>query len=327
MNAQAQAVARWSPFRWLSPGGRGGRLQIFIFHRVLASPDPLLPDEPDAERFDALVGWIARHFQVLPLAAAADRLAHGTLPAAAACITFDDGYADNFSVALPILRRHGVTATFFVATGFIGGGRMWNDSVIESVRRAPDGVLDLAALGLGQHALNGAASRVAAYSAVLKALKHQAPERRAALTADIATRAGLPAGCALMMSPDQLRGLRDGGMDIGGHTVTHPILSTLQDGAARAEIDDGRRQLADWLGAAPTVFAYPNGVPTQDYTGRDVALVREAGYTVAVSTSPGAASHGADLLQLPRFTPWDRDSTRFALRCALNIRRSVPRLA
>ena len=323
--SSTQRSDRWRPFGWLSPAGRAARLQIFIFHRVLAVPDPLLPDEPDAQRFDTLVGWIARHFRVLPLSQAAEQLARGTLPAAAACITFDDGYADNRTVAAPILHRHAVPATFFVATGFIGGGRMWNDTVIEAVRRAPDGVLDWHELGLGSHPLGGAASRVAAYSAVLKSLKHQPPAQRAALTAEVAQRARLPAESELMMTPRQLVELRDLGMAIGGHTVSHPILSTLETSVARAEIDEGRRQLAAWLGEPPTVFAYPNGVPEQDYTDRDVALVRDAGYRVAVSTSPGAAQQGADPLQLPRFTPWDRDLARFAVRCALNIRRSVPR--
>ena len=75
--------------------------------------------------------------------------ARGRAPARALAITFDDGYADNATVAAPILLRLGLPATFFVATGFLDGGRMWNDTVIEAVapRRGP--VLDLAPLGLG----------------------------------------------------------------------------------------------------------------------------------------------------------------------------------
>ena len=121
-------------FHLMSPGGARARLSVLIFHRVLPEPDPLFPDEMHARRFDVLCGWLTSWFKVLPLDEAVARLKAGTLPARAVCITFDDGYADNHHVALPILRRHGLVATFFIATGFLDGGRMWNDTVIEAIR-------------------------------------------------------------------------------------------------------------------------------------------------------------------------------------------------
>lgn len=307
------------PFRWLSPAGRGARLSIFIFHRVLPQPDPLLPDEPDAVLFDRQVAFIARNFRVLPLADAARALGAGRLPAAAACITFDDGYADNLDVAAPILARHGATATFFIATAFIGGGRMWNDTVIESVCRAPAGRFDLADVGLESPLLDGAASRVDAYQALLLRLKYLPPAQRADAVAEIGRRSGLPARSDLMMTPEQLRSLRGLGMDVGGHTATHPILKVLSDDQARDEIAAGRDALAGWLGEAPRAFAYPNGVPGVDYGERDVALVRQAGFECAVSTARGAARVETDPMQLPRFTPWDRSMGRFGLRCAQTL--------
>ena len=102
----------------LSPGGARARLSVLIFHRVFAQPDPLAPSEPDLPRFEHLLRWVSRWFQVLPLDEAVARLAAGTLPPRAAAITFDDGYADNAEVALPALQRAGLPATFFIATGF-----------------------------------------------------------------------------------------------------------------------------------------------------------------------------------------------------------------
>jgi peptidoglycan/xylan/chitin deacetylase (PgdA/CDA1 family) len=125
-------------FDVLAPSGARGRLSILIFHRILAAPDALLPDELDAARFDAVCGWLRRWFNVLPLDEAVRQLAAGDLAARALSITFDDGYADNHNVALPILARHGMCATFFVATGFLDGGRMFNDTLIEAVRRTRD---------------------------------------------------------------------------------------------------------------------------------------------------------------------------------------------
>lgn len=308
-----------NPYTWLSPAGAGARLSIFIFHRVLPAVDPLLPDEIDVQRFDRVVGFIARRFKVLPLAQAVQQLQQGTLPAAPACITFDDGYTDNLTLATPVLRRHGVSATFFIATGYTGGGRMWNDTVIEAVRRAPAGELDWREFGLGVQPVGDAASRVSAYRAALRGLKYLELQERLARTQAIGARHGLPEVSDLMMTADQLRALRNAGMDIGGHTVSHPILARVSDEVAAREIGEGREQLTQWLGEAPSLFAYPNGVPGGDYGPRDVALVRKAGFTAAVSTAPGTASSGVDVYQLPRFTPWDTTMMRFGLRCAMNL--------
>ena len=105
-------------------------LSILIYHRVVAQPDPLFPDVVTAEEFDLQMAALTRWFTVLPLGRAVERLRNGTLPVRAACVTFDDGYADNALSALPILLKHGVKATFFVATRFLDGGSMWNDTVI-----------------------------------------------------------------------------------------------------------------------------------------------------------------------------------------------------
>jgi peptidoglycan/xylan/chitin deacetylase (PgdA/CDA1 family) len=323
-----EGMTPWSPYRWMSRCGIGGQLSIFIFHRVLANADAHLPDEPDAVQFERICAFLAKHFQVLPLAKAARLLKDGQLPAASACITFDDGYADNLVVAAPILKRHGLVATFFIATGYIEGGRMWNDILIEAARHAPEGRLDWSAQKAGIWQLDSTESRVRAYQGAQRLLKHLEPAERQAMCDEIAQQLNLPAHSELMMSRAQVRALRDGGMEIGGHTITHPILCKVSRDAAALEIEGGRQQLREWLGEAPEVFAYPNGVPDADYSERDVELVKRAGYQAAVSTAVGVAHSGSDIYQLPRFTPWDRQMPRFALRTALNIARGTrPQLA
>lgn len=306
-------------FRVLSPGGSSARLSIFIFHRVLPVPDPLLPDDPDVVWFERIVRFVTSAFTVLPLSEAVQCLRLGRLPRGAACITFDDGYADNHACAAPILERHGACATFFISTAFIDGGRMWNDTVIEAVRAAPAGLLDWPDLGLEPVELGDASSRVAAYRRMLETLKYRSAEEREDLVREIAQRAGLPARCPLMMTREQVCDLRARGMELGAHTLTHPILSRLDTTAARHEIAGSREILGSWLGEPPKLFAYPNGRPGRDFSSRDVELVRECGFLAAVTTAAGCARVGDDLMQLPRFTPWDRDMWRFALRCGLNL--------
>ncbi|CAN5730412.1 polysaccharide deacetylase family protein [soil metagenome] len=305
-----------------SPAGRRGRLSVLVLHRVLPGPDPLYQEAIDADRFDHMCSWLRSMFNVLPLDAAARGLVAGTLPSRALAITFDDGYADNLTVALPILQRHGLTATFFITTGFVGGGRMWNDTVIEAVRRTPTPSLDLRDLLASERAtysLDGPTQRRAAIESIIGMAKYLAPDERARVVAAIAERAGEPLPTDLMMTADQVVQMRRAGMQVGAHTVTHPILAKLDDRAAWREMDDSKRYLETLLGERVGLFAYPNGKPGEDYTAHSVAIARDVGFDSAVSTAWGAAHRGTSPYEIPRFTPWDRTRLRFGARMARNL--------
>lgn len=313
-------------FSLISPAGRSARLNVLIFHRVLREPDPLFPDEVDAARFDELLGWIKSWFNVLPLDEAARRLQDGSLPARAAALSFDDGYADNHDVALPLLQRHGLPCSFFVATGFLNGGRMWNDTLIEAVRRSTLPVLDLRDLhdakgaDLGQHALGDTAARRELLKRLIVRAKYLPPAPRLACVDAIAARAEVRPPDDLMMTSDQVRALRHAGMQIGAHTVSHPILATLDATQAADEIARSRDALQRMLGERVSLFAYPNGKPGTDYLPQvHPAIVRELGFDAAVSTRWAAARRGEDVFQIPRFTPWDRGRFKFGLRLARNL--------
>lgn len=312
-----------SLFSILAPGGRRSRLSILIFHRVLPRPDPLLQDAPDAAAFERCMRWVREWFNVLPLAEAAARLPRGDLPPRALAITFDDGYADNEEIAAPILRRLGLHSTFFIATGFLGGRNMWNDRVIAAIRGCAIERVNLAALGLGAFELSSIAARRTAIDRILVAIKHHPPEYRAESVERIEEACDAAPSAPLMMRPEQVARLAASGMDIGGHTVTHPILARLPSVQAREEIADGKAALESIIGRRIALFAYPNGVPNHDYTAEHVRLVRDCGFQAAVSTAWGAARRQADLFQLPRFTPWDRTRPRFALRLARNLTRAA----
>jgi peptidoglycan/xylan/chitin deacetylase (PgdA/CDA1 family) len=122
-----------------------------------------------------------------------------------------------------------------------------------------------------------------------------------------------------MMRPLQLQRLCALGMDIGAHTVTHPILTRIAPSAAADEMRTSRRELERIVRRPVPLFAYPNGVPDQDYSAEHVALVRECGFAAAVTTAWGAASSKSDRFQLPRFTPWDRSRLRYGARLLHNF--------
>lgn len=308
-------------FRTLAPGGQNGKLLIFIFHRVLDKPDPLIPCEPDVEQFDWMMRLIARNFTVLRLEDAVLRLAEGSLPAAAACITFDDGYRDNADLALPILNRHGLVATFFVATAFLGNGRMWNDDIIEAVRYLGSRPAEWDEFGLGSHPLTTPAERLRCLASVLPVLKYFPHRDRERVARAIARQSGVADSSTLMMEPCQVRSLAAAGMEVGAHTHSHPILAQIGAREAREEIAFGRAELERITGGAIRVLAYPNGDTHRDLSTRDVDLIRELGFVCAVTTDRGVSVRSTDPFLMPRFTPWDRTPARFALRCAMLLSR------
>lgn len=309
----------------LSPGGTRGRLTIMIFHRVHRAADPL-DDEPDAARFEATLSNVGRWFNVLSLDDAVSRLAAGALPPRALAITFDDGYADNHDVALPILRRLGLCATFFVATAYLDGGTMWNDRVIEAVRRHRGAALDMDALGL-RLPLDSTAARRTAIATILGRIKYEPFARREALADAVARAAGGAPPVDLMMTSAQVRALAQAGMQIGAHTHHHPILAGLPAADAAREIAESRDRLQEIAGRPVRLFAYPNGRPGTDYSPANVQQVRSLGFVAACTTAHGAAGPGTDLFQLPRFTPWDRAPWKFGARLARNLRVAAPALA
>jgi len=306
----------------LSPSGAQARLSVAIFHRVLVEPDPLFPEEIVRGRFDSICAWLAAWFNVMALDEAVARMEQGSLPERALAITFDDGYADNHDIALPVLQAHGLCATFFVATGYLDGGRMWNDTVMESVRGCTQARLALGGLGLpgiDVLTIDTAASRRSAIDALLSAIKYLPPAQRKAAVEGVAERAGAALPTTLMMTSTQVRSLADAGMQIGAHTESHPILARLDEHTALQELRRSKATLEDLLGHPVRSFAYPNGRPGRDYLPRDVLLARQAGFALAVTTAPGAARSGDDVFQLPRFTPWDRQRWAFGARLAKNL--------
>jgi peptidoglycan/xylan/chitin deacetylase (PgdA/CDA1 family) len=302
-------IARYA-LEALSPAGSGARLTVLIFHRVHQMPDALFPEELDAEIFADTLARLRGWFNIIPLSEAIDCITREALPARALAITFDDGYADNCTVALPILERLRIPATFFVAAGYLDGGRMFNDTIIESVRRFDGDVLDLTRLGLGLHRTATRLCRRRTIENLIACVKYLDPQERDEKVLAIAHSATVALPDDLMLSSAQLRALQCAGMSIGGHTLKHPILSRLKKAEAHAEIFLGKERLETLLGGPVDFFAYPNGKPGTDFGPEHVQMVRDLGFKAAFSTAPGAARAGDDLHQLPRFTPWQRTAWR-----------------
>ncbi len=192
-----------------SPAGIRGRLTILMFHRVHERPDSLFPNQMHAAMFRERMRWIRTWFNVLPLDQATTRWLAEALPARALAITFDDGYADNCTVALPILRQLDLHATFFVSTAF----HRWRaacgttPSSKQSAERLATYSTSRASV-LARIASATPEERRQAINAILRQLKYLSSTHRQTQTVAIAAAGEGPSLAKdLMMTATQLRSL------------------------------------------------------------------------------------------------------------------------
>lgn len=287
------------------PPGDRARHTILVFHRVLAEPDYFQPNEWCRDAFERVLRILKKYFNVITVSEYCFLMNSGRpLPARSISITFDDGYADNYTEAFPLLMKFGLRATFFVTSGVLDGGRMWNDTIVESVRRIdlpssvflrefiPDGSLE-----------NENIDRRELAKRIIDKCKYLDGGRRGEVVERLEEEAGgLPVN--MMMTSEQVAELARDGMEIGGHTDTHPILVKLPDTEAEREIIEGKKSLEAVIGKELVSFAYPNGRIGADYDRRHTEMVRRLGFRAAVTTNWGVASRETSPWELPRFTPW-----------------------
>lgn len=292
-----------------------GKLSILIYHQVLAEFDPMRASEPTANAFDWQMALLARYFTPLSLSEAMERLASGTLPANAVCVTFDDGYLNNLTVAQPILAKYQIPATVYVATAFRHGNNMWNDRIQDlcadpnrNELKTVDGVVRL----------NDWPSRIAAAQQLLKQLKYLPVAERLLAVDELYQRNQATEYPARMMNDAQLQQLAALGVNIGAHTHNHPILKSLDATAQQTEIEHNKNLLEHILQQPVEHFAYPNGIEGRDFDDVAVQWVAAAGFKSAVMTNWGYSTVKTPVHRLKRFTPWDQQPLKFHLRLIKN---------
>jgi peptidoglycan/xylan/chitin deacetylase (PgdA/CDA1 family) len=223
------------------------------------------------------------------------------------CLTFDDGYRDTLEHALPVLRRHGTPATVFLTPGFIERtAPLWWLDLEEALRRA-DNVE--ANLGEGGHLLSCAddAARSAAFATIYRALRSGPEQRLQEVIGGLARRSGVDsAGVAAEQCLDWA-GVKQLAaeplIDIGAHTMTHPMLAkhTLSD--AQRELEQSRSVLAERLGRKVRHVAYPVG-DAASAGAREFRLAGDLGFETGVTTRPGMLfpAHAGHPMALPRLS-------------------------
>ena len=310
----------------------GAPLGILMYHAVVERPLPL----PDwcflaAARFEAQMRWLAGlPVDVLPLDEAVERLREGRLRRPAVAITFDDGYRNNLEVALPVLERYRLPATIYLATGFVGSDRaMWHCRLVMALGATGRDSLDWRGERLD---LRGPTARAAANGRLQQRVKAVAGADPGGAVAEIEAALGVPVDPAVgrdspfaMLDAGEIRAA-PGPVGFGAHTLSHPILSRLDDARLATEIEGSVAAVGDLTGGPCRSFAYPNG-RTEDYDARAVALLEAAGVAVAVTTSEAPNLAAADPLRLARWAIGaDLPAAAFRAK-VLNLHGSVLRTA
>lgn len=272
------------------------QVRILMYHRF---------PQADAANFDRQCAFLANNYDVIPLAEAIERMEQGRSLRNLAVITIDDGYADMHDIAFPILQRYRLPATLFVTSGFIDR-RCWmpGDHVRFFFANAGQDELTVTDEHGVQHQFRGDDGRAGDRLRAL--LKRVSNRTREAVLSELTAK---EAEKGVRYIPreyepctwEQLREMAHNGVSLGAHTVTHPILSRVEERAAtEQEIVESKASIEQHTGMPVETFAYPNGLP-EDISGVSVECVRRnfRGAVTAIFGMNVPATDPHQLLRLP----------------------------
>ena len=267
-----------------------GMARILMYHNF-SGPNGTDPDALNVEGIRRQFTYLRQHFRVVPLLQLAEQLATGrTLDRYMVVLTIDDGRRSCYEFLFPLLQEFGLPATFFVVSSFIRGEDwIWTDKVIWLSEQAnpPEELLPGKLDGVFQY------------------LNRMRPEERNARIEALAKSMGatIPRVVPPKYGPcswSELREMADSGlMEIGSHTVTHPILSSVTDEESWKELTLSRAQVEEGIGRKVSSFCFPNGMPG-DYRPSQVEQVEQAGYACSLISQFGMVAYASDRFRLPR---------------------------
>jgi peptidoglycan/xylan/chitin deacetylase (PgdA/CDA1 family) len=300
-----------------------GAATIFMLHRFA---DPAFGNRGhSADALRANLSFLRRHrFKLIGLPELLDELEENRLGSTPAVVfTVDDGYADFARVAAPVFAEFDCPVTVFVTTGFVDGGLwMWWDKIIWAFAKSRRTSISIQ---IGQsschYALNNSEARWRGAHDLIEKLKRVSDPILQAVINDLLQLAAVELPQEL---PDMFRPLTWGdvaqcashGVTFGPHTVTHPILSQVNDDRARREIEDSWERLQSATTAAIPVFCYPNG-DYPSFSDRERRSVLSIGMRATVlaeqhftSTRNRSVTTRPSTIELPRFA-YTEDAPQF----------------
>lgn len=291
--------ALWSPLR-------GARATILMFHRFGGAAS--WEEGPSPEVFRRSLRYLRKHrYQLIDLEDLVRSLSGGQpLPRRAVAITFDDGYHDHFDVALPILAEFDAPATFFLTTGFADGTLwLWWDQVEFLLTETDRPRIELAiAHDQLRYAISTEPQRRAAVRDLTERCKRVSNDERLAVIGrlEAVTNRELPSSPPARYRPmtwEQARIAERYGTRFGPSTVSHPVLSRVDDATAAYEIEHSWKRVQEETTRPLPVFCYPNGL-VSDFGDREIGILSRIGMAGAVTAEPGHLLGKERVFALPR---------------------------
>ena len=264
--------------------------RILMYHNF-CGPADTNPDAVSTTSVRKQFEYLSRHFHVVSLASIVEQLSSNQpLGDRTVALTIDDGRRNCYEFLFPLLKEFGMPATFFVVSSFIRcEDWVWTDKVLWLSEQP------FAPSELAPHRIED----------FFRTLNQMRPELRHARIESVAREMNLsipkqPPSKYAPCSWRELREMVDSGLvEIGSHTVTHPIFSSLTDEESWHELTASRAQIEEGIGTRVVSFCFPNGKPG-DYRQNQVRQVKEAGYLTSLVSRPGMVHPGDDLYQLAR---------------------------
>ena len=302
----------------------GASAAILMYHSVM--PDPAVHSDSlggivhSESEFRAQMELLSRDYHPLGLDDVVDSLRNGKdLPSRSVVVTFDDGYADNSEVAMPILNQFGIPATFYVTVDCVEQRKLpWPSRLRYAFRRTEVPIwTDSRAKSWP---LENPDSRERAYLASCDDCCQLSGNPQEHFTGGIERQlqTSVPADLSLlMMNYDEIRSLAHHGHTVGSHTMTHPNMAYVTERDAEVELTESKRRLERELNTPVRHFSYPCPALTPHWSQRTLTQTRAVGYESAVTTNGGVTRRGDDPLSLKRIRPTKTAAgLRWNLECA-----------
>jgi peptidoglycan/xylan/chitin deacetylase (PgdA/CDA1 family) len=276
----------------LLAGMASDRLLVLAYHRIGELPGPNYPFQHEImsatpEQFDRQLGFLKKHFHVTNFHELAEiEQAGRTIPKNSIVITFDDGYADNYEVALPLLQKHGATAVVYLSTGFIDAqAPFWFEMLSYHVMRMKPGFLTLNRENFRLELTE--TNRMEIRRELGQALRVVSDSTRCLMLEELRDQSGVtPSAQELeMVRPltwDEVGSLDRAGIEIGSHTVSHPFLVQLDDRELLTELSSSKARIEEQIGRVVSSLSYPTG-GSEYFDSRSMRIASECGYRYAVS--------------------------------------------
>ncbi len=276
------------------------RLMILAYHRVLpAAHDENWPFDIELisstpAEFRWQMQFVARHFRPVTVQQVAAAAAGGEpLPPRSVLVTFDDGFADNYQHAFPILRSIGMPACVFVSTDLVGTNRkFWFEIIAHLILRVPEGSSFELADGRTKTIAGPSSERRKIIRSLLAQLKSLTDAQRVLFVERFDEKFGRfgdsdASHLSRSLTWDEIREMAKGGIEFGSHGASHSILAKLSENELDGELTRSRDRLAAELQTKPLAIAYPVGGITA-FNDTVVAACARAGYVIGMSYVPGA---------------------------------------